>query len=366
MKNRNRLIVGVLALGLVPVFAQQPQPAHPPGAQFSERLATIVNRAPGDAASAPVLTKFSLDFPGGTPHQLASVIEKAMGKPLNVIIADEQANMKLPPLKMTDVTVPQLFAALLKVSCKYDAGHNLIGSYGFETDTDKPSEDSIWRFFVYNASQPQTLTRFDLDFPGGTPKQLVMTIEKATGKPLNVVIPAENADVQLPALKMNDVNVQELFRALTSASQKTIAVTMGRFPNAYQQMVTSYGFRTEGTITDASIWYFYVDRPSLPPVVSTSKVSRFYSLAPYLDRNLSVDDITTAIQTAWKMLGERETPTISFHKETKLLIAVGEPDKLETIDSVLQALQPPPEKGTSNSPATAEPSKSAEKAKAGN
>jgi hypothetical protein len=41
------------------------------------------------------------------------------------------------------------------------------------------------------------------------------------------------------------------------------------------------------------------------------------------------------------MLGDKETPTISFHKETKLLIAVGEASKLDTIDAVLRALEPP-------------------------
>ena len=51
-----------------------------------------------------------------------------------------------------------------------------------------------------------------------------------------------------------------------------------------------------------------------------------------------MDDITTAIETGWKMLGETSPPTISFHKDTKLLIAVGEPSKLETIDAVLKAL----------------------------
>jgi len=57
-----------------------------------------------------------------------------------------------------------------------------------------------------------------------------------------------------------------------------------------------------------------------------------------LERGTTVDDITTAIQTGWKMLGDEEAPTINFHKDTKLLIAVGEPNKLETIDAVLNAL----------------------------
>jgi hypothetical protein len=82
----------------------------------------------------------------------------------------------------------------------------------------------------------------------------------------------------------------------------------------------------------------------MPPLTSSAvpKVCRFYPLTSYLERGLTVDDITTAIQTGWKMLGDKDAPTINFHKDTKLLIAVGDPAKLETIDSVLQALQPAP------------------------
>ena len=35
------------------------------------------------AEDAPKLTKFTLDFPGGTPKQLVAAIEKAMSKPLH-------------------------------------------------------------------------------------------------------------------------------------------------------------------------------------------------------------------------------------------------------------------------------------------
>ena len=72
-------------------------------------------------------------------------------------------------------------------------------------------------------------------------------------------------------------------------------------------------------------------------MVSTEKVCRFYSLAPYLDRGFTVDDITTAIQTGWKMAGVIP-PELNYHKETKLLIAFGEPDELKTIQDVLNAL----------------------------
>ena len=91
-------------------------------------------------------------------------------------------------------------------------------------------------------------------------------------------------------------------------------------------------------MTDDTIWYFYAEKPA---ELSPPKECRFYSLAPYLDRGMTVDDITTAIKTGAKMLGEGQEPAISFHKDTKLLIAVGESGKLQIIDAVLKALEPP-------------------------
>lgn len=183
-----------------------------------------------------------------------------------------------------------------------------------------------------------TLTKFNLDFPGGTPAELVRAIEKATGQPLNAIIPTEDADIQLPPLKMNDVVTPQLFTALEAASRKTVAVQNQMFGNSYSQVTTGYGFKTDNPITDTSIWSFHVEKPTLPPVVSNEKVCRFYQLASYLDRGFTVDDITTAVQTGWKMAGVHPPPELNYHKETKLLIAYGQPDDLNTIQSVLQSL----------------------------
>jgi hypothetical protein len=185
-------------------------------------------------------------------------------------------------------------------------------------------------------SNPE-LTRFNLDFPGGRPADLVNAIEKASHVPLNVIINKEDENLELPPLKMNDVNVAQLFNALKTASRKSIAVSTG-FGGSYSTFNSSYGFETDGTPTDNSIWYFRVDKPSMPPVLATDKTVRFYSLAQYLDRGFTVDDITTAIQTGWKMAGESSTPELNYHKETKLLIAYGTPRQLEIISSVLQNL----------------------------
>src|SRR2546421_8468407 len=74
---------------------------------------------------------------------------------------------------------------------------------------------------------PGGLTRFDLDFLGGTPRELVAAIQKAMGRSLNAIVPDEFADVKLPALKMEHVNVPQLFDALVAVGRKSEAVGTG-------------------------------------------------------------------------------------------------------------------------------------------
>ena len=350
------IIVSIFALQHVNAQPTINPPPSPPRANFNDRVRQLMN-AQSDTNTYQ-LTRFNLNFPGGKPQELADFIEKAMGKPLNVIIPPEFADTQIPPIRVNDVSVPQLFETLQLGSRKYAvSGGGVQSSYGFNTIDGPRSDNTIWTFSVFTNQAPSPLTKFSIDFPGGTPKELVAAIERATGHPLNVVVPDEYADTKLPPLKMNEVDVSELFDALEHASAKTepyVSGTMfGGYQN-YQQMQTGFGFKTDGRPTDDSIWYFYVNKvpahANLP-----SKVSRFYALAPFIDHGLTVDDITTAVETAWKMAGEKSPPEISFHKDTKLLIAVGDPEKLKTIDAVLEALKP--ERPNKPPPAPAPPEK---------
>ncbi len=342
MKKSACLAVSLLALTIASTLGQLAPPTAPaselpPVGSYQQRLQTIIERSQNQPAA---LTKFNLDFPGGTPKELVAAIEKAMGKPLNVIITDEDAGVKLPPVKVSDLDVAKLFRTLQENSRKYDANHDVIKASGFITLDEKPSDSSLWTFGSY--TKPSTMTQFDLDFPGGTPAQLVKAIEKAMSKPLNAIIPTEDADVQLPPLKMNDVDVARLFQALETASVKQVRISYGTSLGggnpAYSIQNLSCGFRTDGSVSDNSVWYFHAEKPAVPPVTPVEKVCQFYPLALYLSRGFTVDDITTAIQTGWKMAGVTPTPELNYHKETKLLIAYGEPNKLKTIEQVLTAL----------------------------
>lgn len=335
MKKCLLLAASLLALNLAPAFAQSP--------------GTLVLTGISTPDEPPTPAEFNLDFPGGTPAQLVKAIEKSLGKPINVIIADEDAKVKLPPIKGNELDVPRLFQTLTDNGPKYadrpGRDRELISNYGFQTVDKKPSEKSLWTFYSYTKSPSQT--QFSLDFPGGTPGQLIKAIEKAMGKPLNVIINKDDENLELPSLKMNDIYLPQLFDALEAASQKTVMVNSnpGGSPGrvgfggySYSQSTSSYGFKSVDKNNDSSVWYFRVEKPSLPPVVSTGRVCQYYSLAPYLNRGFTVDDITTAIQTGWKMAGEEHLPELNYHKETKLLIAFGEPRQLQTITEVLATL----------------------------
>jgi len=205
-----------------------------------------------------------------------------------------------------------------------------------------PPPDLVGRGEEENKSLP----RFDLYFPGGTPGELVKAIEKATyrrdpakafsgggpppEKPVNVIIPDDCANLKIPGISVKNVNVAQLFEAITAASRNTL-----HYANGASVLVASYGFRTEGRPDENSIWSFYWDK-----LVDSSApaVCRFYQLSSYLEAGYKVEDITTAIETAWKMLGITKPPEIKYHKDTKLLIAVGEEDKLNMIDDALKQL----------------------------
>jgi hypothetical protein len=188
------------------------------------------------------------------------------------------------------------------------------------------------------------LPRFNLDFPGGTPHQLVDFI-RAEIELLNVIIPNEHKDAKLPPMKLKNVNVAELFRALEAATRQTVPYVSGfssSGPSGNRRIVsektTGMGFLTlgPGPIRPESVWTFYVNNPITQ--VPEERMVRYFNVKPYLE-TYQIEDITTAVQEGWKMLDANPLPELSFHEDTKLLIAAGRPAQLEIIESVLAQLR---------------------------
>jgi len=88
MKTSNKMVITMKALNCLLIclttlafnLASGQQPPAPPAAN------PLKNDAKAAPPETPVLTKFNLDFPGGTPGELLTAIQKEIGKPLSVKI----------------------------------------------------------------------------------------------------------------------------------------------------------------------------------------------------------------------------------------------------------------------------------------
>lgn len=208
----------------------------------------------------------------------------------------------------------------------------------------------------------EELPKFNLNFQGGPVEVFVLHLQDALKQVdenffINIIVPPEFKQTQLPPLKMRDIDIVQLFKALELAGQKTVTYETGSYMDAagkrkpIQQngSIRRYGFTTVGPITRNSIWHFYAQEP---PQTTTDRIVRYFQLGPYLSQ-FTMDDIGSAIEAGWKMLGEKEAPNLNFHQDTKLLIAAGPAEQLEMINTMLKELGA----GLTNSTVRVEPQK---------
>jgi len=184
------------------------------------------------------------------------------------------------------------------------------------------------------------LSRFDLDFKGGPPAALVQAMSKALGKQVNVVVDESDAAVRLPPILVRSATVHDVFTAITMATAREVAVPVGG--GNYQFRSVQNTFQPAGAISDDTVWSFSsneADTQQNNEVIGKPERSlRHFQLSPYLNEKLTVEDITTAIRTGWEMMGEKDQPELKFHRETGILIAVGNTKLLEQIPQLLQQL----------------------------
>ena len=203
------------------------------------------------------------------------------------------------------------------------------------------------------AGESSDAPRFDLKFPGGNVKEFVAAVSKALGKPVNVIVPKESEETQIPALDVSRVTVRDLFRALSNASKREVAVPVniqstgspqGILTNtSVQYKIVSFIFNIEEPYPSPdAVWSFLATNPPVIPTaepVTPPRTVQYYPVAEYLS-HFTVEDITAAIESGWALQGGAAQPpaTIRFHEETKLLICAGTATQIELIPQVLKGL----------------------------
>jgi hypothetical protein len=188
------------------------------------------------------------------------------------------------------------------------------------------------------ASRPEPI-RMDIDFTGGDPKKLIFAMEEASHTRPNVIIHPEAANIKIPAFSLRNVTAGQVFTALNMLNQ------------------TGDGGLWQPVINEAGeIWTLMPPpRQLIPPIIdpstglpvgqnqpakparSQSRQCRVFNLTPVLD-DYTVEDVTTAVKGAWELMNVQEEPVIKYHKDTKLLIAFGEPNELALINQVISEL----------------------------
>jgi len=92
------------------------------------------------------LPRFDLNFPGGNPEALIEHINEKLGNsPVNTIIPSEFKDVQIPPMKLKNVTVQQVFDALCRAS------QRLVQTSG---PTEANNSKGSRRIYTFQANQP--------------------------------------------------------------------------------------------------------------------------------------------------------------------------------------------------------------------
>lgn len=169
-----------------------------------------------------------------------------------------------------------------------------------------------------------------LDFPGGTLDEFFAALEAACPEPVNLIRPA-NVSVSVPAIRVTGVSLPQVFSAISTAEPRM-------------------AFRPEVRKGQGTVWAVQVAPSSNAPVIV-----RTYGVEPLLEK-YNINDLTTAIATAWEMARSSDNaatggarrqwvepgpaPELKFHQETRLLIIRGGMRDLEIAENVIQQLMP--------------------------
>jgi hypothetical protein len=150
---------------------------------------------------------------------------------------------------------------------------------------------------------------FDLVFSGGPPAKLVEAMEKARGQKLNVLLPPNLSGSAIPRMELRSVTVATVFTSLNQI-----------------------------LVRDENMRWFQVDNVWILQSGSETRNSQVFYVGHLLSK-FKVEDITTAIQTTWKLAGKDSKAELKYHEDTQLLIALANKSQLETVTEVLRELQ---------------------------
>lgn len=191
-----------------------------------------------------------------------------------------------------------------------------------------------------NANETLQENRFDIDFPGGDPWELVSAIEKASGENINALIPERAKALKFPPFRMHGITSTEFFNASSGQSPKYKRVEEHQTGKKLQYFQDAYYWEPKQTKNGAPIiWilHFKEHAGTITELIPLNAVIP-YNINKLLDK-YTIDDITTAIDIAWQLSGREVEAVLKFHEETKLLVASGTEREINIMLEVIKTLE---------------------------
>ncbi len=179
----------------------------------------------------------------------------------------------------------------------------------------------------------------EVRFSGGSARDLADLLARTVEPPPNILISPGMSDTAFPPFELHNVTTADLFQALNSLADNN-------------------GAKWQLSGSNEPIWVLNPPAPTAQPMPSPyypvpvvdpltglpvrnngpARTCQIFPIQRFLTE-YKVEDITTSIQTAWEMTGEEKPADLKYHKDTKLLIAVGSAQQLGIISQVLKSLE---------------------------
>jgi hypothetical protein len=171
--------------------------------------------------------------------------------------------------------------------------------------------------------------RFNIDFPGGTPRELIAALNEASGTPVNAFIPETVHAFTMPPMKYYNVSVSEVLKPLQGRQVINVAEERGSRESDIQEI--SYRWSSSDNIWRMEVQDIY---PSPPTQFIVAPFNVSHLLEAY-----TIDDITTTIDSAWKLNRAPKENEIMFHPETKIILVKCPAEDMQVLSSVLDTLR---------------------------
>ena len=186
-------------------------------------------------------------------------------------------------------------------------------------------------------------------FNGGTATEFVEMLKGHLDVSPNIIIAPKLRDTPIPELELKKVTLADIFQALNTLSEdKSIQWqlsgstepiwVLNPAPGALNTPAQVGGAGFPGASGFGMPGMMVDPLTGAPIPLNNGRICQILPLGKYLGE-YKVEDITTAVKTAWSMMGDDAGAQLKYHTDTKLLIAVGTSGQLSILSQVLSSLE---------------------------